>query len=461
MKKWIFLGLFALLLLPNLLAVNLNIEKTSSDEVMILDLDVPTSFTFEVKNNGQSDSFDIYTFFGVIEEPKNEVYIGSGQTKEIEVKILPSYNLKSGYSSFELFFQGSDKSQTSEEILVKVSSSQEAIEIGSGSVDPESNTLEIYVKNKLNYDFGKIDAKFSSVFFDFDETFDLGPNERKTFEVKLNNEDFSKVFAGFYTIKSKMEIYGTEKEIEGTIKFAEKDILNTSEEKYGFIVSTQIISKVNEGNVIQTSETSVDKNIISRIFTSLSPEPDFVERNGAKIHYTWTRDIKPGETFSVKVKTNWLIPFLVIFLFVAIVYLVQNLLKKEISLKKKVSFVKARGGEFALKVSVIVHANKYLEKVNIIDRLPALTKVYERFGQEVPTRVSEEKRRIEWNFEKLEEGEVRVLSYVIYSKVGVVGKFALPSATAIYEREGQIKDSNSNMAFFVAEQRGRESSDEY
>ena len=81
-------------------------------------------------------------------------------------------------------------------------------------------------------------------------------------------------------------------------------------------------------------------------------------------------------------------------------------------------------------------------------------KVYERFGGENPSRVNEAARLIEWDFEKLEAGEVRTLSYIIYSKdVGVMGKFALPSATAIYQKEGEIKEASSNKAFFVTEQR--------
>ena len=120
------------------------------------------------------------------------------------------------------------------------------------------------------------------------------------------------------------------------------------------------------------------------------------------------------------------------------------------------SFVRAKGGEFALKVSIIVHAKKYIEKVNIIDRLPSLVKLYERFGKEIPSKVEEDKRRIEWEFEKLEAGEIRVISYIIYSKVGIIGKFALPTTTAIYQRDGKIKNTQSNMAFFMAEQKIRD-----
>ena len=130
--------------------------------------------------------------------------------------------------------------------------------------------------------------------------------------------------------------------------------------------------------------------------------------------------------------------------------------KTNVSLRKKITFVRAKGGEFALKVSVIVHAKKYVEKVSVIDRLPGLVKIYERFGGEHPNRIDEDKKRIEWDFEKLEAGESRLISYIIYSKVGVLGKFALPAATAIYEKEGEINESTSNKAFFIAEERKKD-----
>jgi len=56
----------------------------------------------------------------------------------------------------------------------------------------------------------------------------------------------------------------------------------------------------------------------------------------------------------------------------------------------------------------------------------------------------------------MDKGEKRVLSYLIYSKVGVMGRFSLPEAAAVYEREGEIHEVESNKAFFVAEQRKRD-----
>jgi len=455
MKK-ILLTLFVLLLLPSIFAVDLEINKTSSEEVMVLDLNIPTTFDLKIKNNGSTDFFTFYTFFGILDEPKGKVQINKGETKDIQLKILPSYTLNPGFSTFNVFVRGSDDTETSVKLVVKITDLQNSFIVTTDAIDPESDSINIYFENKFNFKFENMNVKFSSVFFDFEESFSLSPNEKKTFEIKLDKEKFKEVTAGFYTLRANIQAYEKEIEIEGTIKFSEKDILTVSKQEYGIIVYTKIIEKTNEGNVIQSSETVIKKNIISRLFTNLDPEPDLVERQGFSIYYSWIREIGPGETLTIRVKTNWMFPFLIIFLIVAVVVFVKQYLKTDLSLRKKVSFVRAKGGEFALKVSIIVHSKRYIEKVNIIDRLPGLVKVYEKFGREIPSRVDEEKRRIEWNFEKLESGEIRVISYIIYSKVGIIGKFALPSTTAIYEKNGKIHETQSNMAFFMAEQKTKD-----
>ena len=90
-----------------------------------------------------------------------------------------------------------------------------------------------------------------------------------------------------------------------------------------------------------------------------------------------------------------------------------------------------------------------------MDRIPPLASVYERFGGERPARFDEKTKRIEWELGNMDAGERRVLSYVIYSKVGVMGTFTLPGATAVYEKDGEIHEVESNRAFFIAEQRGK------
>ena len=119
--------------------------------------------------------------------------------------------------------------------------------------------------------------------------------------------------------------------------------------------------------------------------------------------------------------------------------------------KKNVSFVRTKGGEFALRVTLNASTKKYLERINIIDRLPGIVKIYEKFSGTPPDKVDHQSRRIQWNIDSLNAGESRVFSYILYSKVGVVGRFELPPAIGVYDKEGKTFHVRSNKAFFVHE----------
>ena len=125
-------------------------------------------------------------------------------------------------------------------------------------------------------------------------------------------------------------------------------------------------------------------------------------------------------------------------------------MRTELVLKKKVHFVKTKGGEFALKVVLTAKARKHVEDIQIVDKLPGMTKLYEKFGIK-PDKIDHATRRIFWNINNLNEGEERVYSYIIYSKIKVVGKFELSPAMAMYERDGKTHEVLSNRAFFDSE----------
>jgi len=461
MKKTILITLFLILLVPSVLAININVEKVSTGEILIVDFNKPAVFSLKITNSGPSDNFGFYNLLGFSMFPVGTVPIGEGETKEIKLGISPLGTISErGFYTFNYYIRGQDGSESEQELTVKILDLEDVFSIGSGDVDPESNQIEIFIKNNENIDLGEMDVKFSSVFFSVEKNFTIGPREKKSFNVQLNNEDFRELMAGFYTLTAEVIIGEKDSKVEGIIKFVEKDLVTTTKKDYGFLINTKIIEKKNEGNTLVPSETVIKKNIISRLFTSFSPQPDNVEREGGTVYYTWTQEIKPGETLEIVVKTNWLLPLLIILFVVAIVALVKQYTGTNLVLKKKVSFVKAKGGEFALKVSIFLNAKKYVERVNVIDRLPPLVSIYERFGGDKPSKIDQKNRRLEWDFEKLEAGEIRVLSYIIYSKVGILGKFALPTAAAVFERDGEIHETESNRAFFVAEQRKKDVEEE-
>jgi len=449
----VILMLFALFLFPSVLAIDLEIEKLSENEVLIYGLDRPAKFNLSVTNKGLTDNFKFFNLLGFRMTPIGTVPIEQGQTKDIEILFYPREDFdERGFYTFQYHIQGQDFTEQIERLTLKIISLEDAFEIGAGDINPQDNSLSVYIQNKENFDFGEINVTFSSPFFNLEEVFPLGPNERKNFTVKVNKEDFKKLIAGFYTMNAKILIEDQEGNVEGVIKFLEQDIVTTEKKEYGLFINTQIITKKNEGNTINETEIIIQKNIISRLFTTFSPTPDSTERQTFRVSYTWKKEVKPGESLEVIVRTNWFFPLLIIFFIVVIVVFVKKYSETNLMLRKKVTFVKAKGGEFALKVSITLHARNYVERVSVIDRLPPLVKIHERFGAEYPKKIDEKNRRIEWDFEKLEAGEVRILTYIIYSRIGVIGKFALPSATAVYEKEGSVHESFSNRAFFVAEQ---------
>lgn len=440
------------LVVPSLLALELEVEKLSANEVFISGLNEPASFDLRITNLGSSENVVFYSFFTQEISPK-ELRLEGKKSQDVTLKIYPSEKMKPGYYTFDYFIRNNYGEEVSQTLTIDIINFEDAFEIGSQDFDPESKTLNVYIHNRVNFNFENITVVFSSPFFEFKKEFNLGPNQRNDFTITLDKEDFKKLMAGYYTFEAEVEAKGLKGVVEGTLKFSEKDILTTNKKTYGFIINTNVIEKTNEGNVLTKTETVIKKNVLSRLFTHFSPEPNTVEREGLAVYYTWYNELSPGEVLRINVKTNWLLPFAIILLIVLVVILVKKNSNRNIVLKKKVSFVNAKGGEFALKVMILVEAKSFLERISVIDRLPYLTKVHERFGGEQPSRIDDKTKRIEWNFERMQPGERRVFSYIIYSKIGVLGKFALPPVTAVYEKEGKVKEAQSNQAFFMLEPR--------
>ena len=453
-KKIFFLALAFMLLVNFVSAANLNVERIDARDVLIKGINEPAVFNLKVTNLGSGDNFQFYNLLGFSMSPKGTVQTSQGETKNIEMMIYPREDLDfKGLYTFEYFIQGSNGEKQLEKETVRIIELKDAFEVGSADVSPETNSINIYIKNSANFKFEDADVEFSSPFFKVDKEISLAPYERKEFTIELNREDFQKLMAGFYTLKAAINYGGVEASEEGVIKFVEGNKISATENDYGFFISARTIDKKNDGNVLASAETTVRKNIISRLFTTFSPEPDSISRQGASVYYSWKSELKPGEVLNVSVKTNWLFPLIVVLFIIAIVILTKQYTRTNLVLRKRVSFVNAKGGEFALKVSIVAAAKNHIERVSVVDRLPSLVRLYEKFGGERPVRINESARRIEWDLGNMEKGEKRALSYIIYSKVGVMGKFSLPEATAIYEKDGNVKETTSNRAFFIAEQR--------
>ncbi|MFH1710756.1 MAG: hypothetical protein ABH840_00425 [Nanoarchaeota archaeon] len=463
MKKSFIFGFIVILMifisLASVIAANIDVSKKVVSDVVISELDEPAFFNFTITNRGGNDNFEIYSLVGADFTPRGTFNIPGGGTSEIEARVYPEDQLKYriGLVSFTYNIKGQGAEIYTDTLTLNVVNFKDAISIGTENIKVGDIEAKVIVKNNFNFNFPELKAKFSSAFFkDFEETFSLKPLESKEIVVSLDKSKVLGLSAGQYLLSAEIEAGETKEEFTGGIKFVEKSGLVVSEKSSGIVFRENIIEKSNEGNIPTLSEITIKKDIFSRLFTQFNSEPTSVIRKGLVVYYSWSEQLKPGDSLIVKSNTNYLYPLLIIAVIIILAYLVFLYTFSPLILRKKVGFVKAKGGEFALKISISVSSRKFVEKISIADRFPGIVKIYEKFGAFHPDKVDHINRRLVWNIESLQPGEERILSYIVYSKVGVVGKFELPPTVAVYEKDGKIREARSNKAFFMNEPRKRE-----
>ena len=453
MRGLIFAILFMFICGIYVSALNLDIDVTPVKNTIVNDEDEPALFDARIINNGNAGDFEIYTFekFGV--EPK-EFSLEKGETKTIRLSFFADDPMKAntGYISTPFYFReaGGSDSQN-EEVFIKLVNFNDLFGVKGANVNLDSTFVKVSLYNLEDVDYENVKVVFSSELFDDKEiTTKIGSYEKKDFSVPINEDKFKKLVFGSYPIKAKFTVDGRTGVTTGFVSILEQAGLKINENKDGWVIREYLIEKINEGNVPIVAETSVKKNIISRLFTTFSLEPNSVERKGFFVEYFWQKELLPDEKLSVKATTNWLYPLIILVLIIVIIVIFNKYYSSNLVIKKSIGFVKTKDDRFALRVQLRVRARKFMEKVVIFDRLPGIANLYEHYGQ-APTQVDKNSGRLKWNIGKLTEGEERIFSYIMHSKVKVVGKFELPAATGIYEQQGQIHETKSNRTFFINE----------
>ena len=454
MKKLVLAFLLAILASNLVLSANLNVEVSEKKDVVLVELENPASFKLSITNNESiTDKFEIFSLVGVSIFPKEAFQIESGETKELEIQVVPHKETIrdiSGFYAFEYNLKGKQTGFFTDRLTIKIVKLKDAIEVKPQNILPDDNYVILTLTNLEELELDNVTVTADSFFFEFSDTLDFAPNEKKEFTIPIKKEEIKKLSAGEYDVAIDMEIKNKKSEYSVTLKYLERGGISTSTEASGLIVREKTTTKTNEGNVNAVATIEERKDVLSRLFTTHSEAPLTSERKGLFVDYTWEKELAPGENFSITSKTNYTFPFVLLIIVIILVLLIKFMLIKPLVLEKRVSYIKTKGGEFALKVRLRVKTRKSLQNIKIVDRIPRLTKLYESFGMK-PHKIDENTRTISWHFDRLNLGEERVFTYVIYSKVNIVGRFELPYASASYEQNGKIKEVFSNKAYFARE----------
>tara|TARA_Y100000310_G_scaffold135179_1_gene134051 strand:- start:381 stop:1727 length:1347 start_codon:yes stop_codon:yes gene_type:complete len=442
------LVLLIILSISSVSALTINAESESN--VIVPEINHPAKFNLTI-TGAEEGSYTIYTLTDVEIKPKSPFQLYP-RINNIEIFVYPRAQL----SERGLYVFNYNIGETQDKLIVNIVDLEDLIEISSDSIDPLSNQVTFYVENKENAVVNNLKAKFTSIIFDSEQEFNLQPSGRTEITVNVDSDKLRKTRAGTYIVKGEFETADGTKTISGKIYIGEKKNIITEEDGSGFLIRTKTITKINAGNVNENVKIIIKKNIISRLFNSFNTEPTSVERSSLGITYEWNKQLGPSETLAVKTSTNYIFPLLIIIAAIVIIYGFRRFIQTKIEIRKSVSPIRTKGGEFALKVKLIVKARKTIENVSLIDRIPRMVKIYKKFGTLKPDKIDAENRRIQWDIGDLNAGEERIFSYIVYSKIGVVGKFTLPAALAVFETIGEIHEVESNKVFFLSEQTDRD-----
>ncbi|MBS3079055.1 hypothetical protein J4218_02965 [Candidatus Pacearchaeota archaeon] len=451
-KRVIWLAVLSLLISINLLsAIDLEVSSKTIQNSFITEFNDPVFFDVTIKNKDSSDSFRIYSAAGIDIMPADVFFIEKGQSKTLRINATPYNSLiqNKGVLIFEYIIQNSAGEIVVDKLGINIISLIDSFFIQSGDITTKSDKVGITIKNLLNKDFNNVQIKMNSPFFDYETELSIKPNEEKIIEIPLNIDKLRNLNAGQYIVNTQIKLNNKMGQKEIVLKFLEEDNIEQSSLTEGFFIRRTEIVRKNIGNTKKIVSVEAQKNLISSLFTSLSVSPTRSQIYGVNKYYLWEKELTPGQELKIIIRTNWFYPIIALILIIVLIFLVKKYLGTDLILKKKVYYVRTRGGEFALRVHLKVKAKKFVEKINLVDRLPPLVTLYDKFGAISPDNIDLVNKRIEWNLEVLNPGEERVFSYIIYSKIGIVGRFELPSAKAVYKKNGEVKTSLSNKSFFI------------
>jgi hypothetical protein len=362
----ILLVLVIVIALSQMVSASISIEKTGKTPAVIRELNDPAVFNLTITNEGEGESAEIYTFVGVSMSPRGMFGIPSGQSN-LEVRAYPSEDIRSSFSGlfvFEYQIKGSKSGIFKDKLLMNLVDLKDVVEIKVTKLLPEDEEIVISVRNVKNLNLDNLEIRFESDFFDeFSETFSLIPFEGVNVVRSINKEKAKKIKAGTHVLEAELFLKDAKAKTTGAINYFEGEGIAVNRGISGFIVRESTIEKSNEGNVPAEAEIRKKRDIITRLFTSHSVEPTDTTRDGLVVTYLWREELDPGESLVVKSSTNYTFPFIIVVVIILVAFVAKVYTSKALVLRKRVSYVKTKGGEFALKVNLRIKSRKNLSGI--------------------------------------------------------------------------------------------------
>lgn len=444
--------ILALILLPLASSLQLLVQEEVIADTVVPDFSNPAIIKLLIENLGKAEEVEIYSISGVEITPKGFFTLPTGEST-IEIQAIPQESLLDrikGLFTFTYKIRTQDGDAISKKQTINLLPLEQVIKIKASPITPTDIETKLTITNQEKASLPNMDFEISSLFFTHQTQISLDPKESVQITIPFDSSQTQEIEAGAYVITAKVSYNNVSSQLDSVIDYTAQESVFQQTQSTGFFVKETKLSKTNQGNTFAKASLDYEQNIFTRLFTTFSVEPFSTQRLGSRVTYHWEETLAPQESLIVMTKTNYTLPFILILLIIVIAVLVKIYYTTTLILTKRVSYVKTKGGEFALKVRLHVKTTKSVENIEIEDRLPTMVKLYQKFGK-IPDSIDPARRLLKWKIPKLTSGEERVYSYIIYTTLKVFGTFTLPSAKATYIRDGERDIVFSNQASFMAD----------
>lgn len=449
-KKGFVLSIATILLMLTFAsALSIEVEKTEKESTIISELSNPAVFDFTITNKGASEDVRIYSFVGVSFEPSTFTLPGGKST--VEIKAYPSSKIRAddGVYRFDYEIKGTGSDLFKDTLAIKIIKLEDILEVRPSSIKYGDEKATIELTNLQNIKVENMRIAFSSVFFDEEKTISFKPLEKKEVTLNVKTNEIKDLAAGSYVVNLEINLQNASATTESAVSYIEQENIAVSKKSEGTIIRSTTLTRTNEGNLEVPDRIEITKNVLTRLFTTFSAEPLSTERRGVLISYRWEKDLKPGESWTITSKTNYTLPFILIILVVLSAFFVYIYSRTAVVLKKRCHFVKTTGNGFALKVVLHLKARKAVDNAEVFDRIPGAMQLYDKGG--MPHKYDERLGRLSWKMDRLNAGEERIFSYIVYSKIKIVGRLELAPAIVHFVKNNKTQYVSSNRTFFASE----------
>jgi len=424
--------------------------STVNDQISPYD---SAKFMLKVSNNlTKSDTFFISTndmWWAVSSDPLKDYTMGidvpARGTASTTLLLKPRENIGFGVHDVEIILTSKNTNQMINDVvsvnvredMINYPTNIEMEIVMPDKLDPrKTSPIKVQLKNDNRKNIENLTLKLKSAFLEKTAVVELEPEQSKSidFSININKSvepqkdtlDVELVYNG-QTIKKVSKEY--EISSYGIFKTS-----STTEKK--FLGSLAAYTFFNDGNSKYTDNILIDTGFFQRLFTSTNPDTESTSANG-KYYLTREVTLGPNESLIINVRIDYKPILYLIILIIAIIVFYFVFRSPLIVAKEASDITINEGGINSLRAIIKLknRSSRIVRNIRVVDKMPKIA-VFERRESDTlqPSKLYpySDGTVINWAIPKLDPGEVRIITYRLKTKLGVVGELRLKPVIVQY-----------------------------